>query len=262
MMRNPVISARDFDLVRVSAVRALKSRYRGSALGVLWSFASPLLMTTIYSAIFGTAFSAYYDNSIVRYLLSAFVGIAAITFFSQATGEALSSVVANGGLLNKIALPSWTFPIASVAANTFQQALTMFPALLIMSALVTHDPVRVILVPIVLAAFIIMIAGFALALSALFVFYRDMQYLWGIIAFILWMTSPVFYPAALVPAVVRPWVLVNPVGSAISALRTVTIDRGPIDVAAMATFGAIAVGCAVAGAVVFARTRSQFMDLL
>src|ERR1700738_5063653 len=94
--------ARFVELVRISALRSLKVRYRGSALGVIWSLANPVLMTAVYSAIFGTAFSRYYGGSVSRYILSAFVGIVAVTFFQMANGEARGSVVANGCLLHKI----------------------------------------------------------------------------------------------------------------------------------------------------------------
>ena len=66
---------RNIQLVRISAFRALKVRYRGTALGILWSFDDPVLMTAVYTAIFGTAFSKYYDGSVTRYVLSAFIGL-------------------------------------------------------------------------------------------------------------------------------------------------------------------------------------------
>jgi ABC-type polysaccharide/polyol phosphate export permease len=251
-----------FDIIRMSAIRQLKARYRGTFLGVLWSFANPLLMTALYATLFGTAFRAYYGGSTSRYVFSAFVGVLVATFFSQATAEALTSVVTNGGLLNKIAIDSETFPIASIAANTFQQAITTFPLIIILTAIATHDPLRVILAPILLAALIALVAGFGLALSALYVFFRDLANLWQVIGFILWMTSPVFYPAALVPERVRPWFEINPIGLAIMALRDVSIGRGPIDLRLIAAFIVVSVVFLIAGHIIFRAKRHQFMDLL
>jgi ABC-type polysaccharide/polyol phosphate export permease len=246
----------------MSAIRQLKTRYRGTFLGVLWSFGNPILMTALYTILFGTAFASYYGGSVVRYVFSAFVAILVVTFFQQSTAEALVSVVANGGLLNKIAVDPETFPIAAIAANVFQQAITTFPVVMILAVVITHDPVRVLLVPVVLAALVALVAGFALALSALFVFFRDLSYLWGVLSFIFWMTSPVFYPAALVPERVRPWFQINPVGLAIGALRDVALGRGPIDVLLIGKFVAVAVIFAVAGHAVFRWNRRRFMDLL
>ncbi len=253
---------RQFDIVRMSAIRQLKTRYRGTFLGVLWSFANPILMTGLYTVLFGTAFSSYYGGSVPRYVFSAFVGVLVVTFFSQATSEALVSVVSNGSLLNKISVDPETFPIAAIAANAFQQAITTFPIIMVLAAVITRDPVRVALVPVVLVALTAMVAGFGLALAALFVFFRDLSHLWGVISFIFWMTSPVFYPAALVPAGVRPWFEVNPLGLAIAALRDVSLGHGSIDVVLMGKFFLMSAVFLIIGHGVFRAKRRHFMDLL
>ena len=246
----------------MSAIRLLKTRYRGTSLGILWSFANPLLLTGLYTLIFGTAFASYYGGSISRYVFSAFVGVAVVIFFSQATTEALTTVVGNGALLNKIALDPETFPIAALAANAFQQLTTTFPVVMLLSAFLTHDPIRVLLVPVVFAGVLLLCTGFGLTLATLYVFFRDLLYLWGIIGFIIWMTCPVFYPAALVPAGVRPWLTMNPVGMGIGALREVALGRGPIDYGLVGQFLVVAVACAVIGHTVFRAMQRDFMDLL
>lgn len=237
-------------------------RYRGTAFGVLWSFANPLLMTLIYTGIFGTAFRRYYDGSLVRYLVSAFVGLVVVSFFLSATNDALPSIVNAGSLMNKIAIPPIVFPIASVAANLFQQLVTTFPILFVLSIVLTHDPVRVVLVPVVLVAVVLLSTGFALGLAALFVFFRDLPHLWQVAGFILWLSSPLFYPIQLVPPQARIWFAINPIGEAIAAIREVTIARGPLDPAPILfTLGAALVALAL-GSWIFRATRNDFMDLL
>jgi homopolymeric O-antigen transport system permease protein len=260
--RFPARARRQVELVRVSALRQLKARYRGTTLGVLWSFANPLLMTALYTLIFGTAFASYYNGSTSRYVFSAFVGVVVVTFFTQSTSEALGTVVANGGLLNKISLDPETFPIAAIAANAYQQALTTFPLILILSAALTHDPRRIALVPVVLCGIVALCAGAGLALAALYVFFRDLSYLWGVAAFVIWMTCPVFYPAALVPVAVRPFLSVNPVGLGIGALREVTLGIGPIDYGAIAGFLFAALVSVAVGHALFRTLRHEFMNLL
>lgn len=253
---------RQADLVRMSAIRQLKARYRGTALGVLWSFANPLLMTALYTVVFGAAFASYYGGSTSRYVFSAFVGVVVVTLFMQATAEALPAVAVNGGLLNKIALDPETFPVAAIAANVFQQTVTTFPIIVVLSAVLTHDPIRLVLVPVVLAGVVALSTGFGLALSALYVFFRDLSYLWGVLGFIIWITCPVFYPAAFVAARVRPWVDTNPVGIGIAALREVTLGHGPVDYGLIGTFMVVAAFFAVAGHAIFRALRRDFMDLL
>jgi ABC-type polysaccharide/polyol phosphate export permease len=252
---------RDLELIRITALRVLKVRYRGTALGVLWSFANPILMTLLYTAIFGTAFASYYGSRAL-YVLSAFVGITVVTYFLQATGEGLTAVVASGSLLNKIAMPSAIFPISSVMANTFQQCFTTFPVLLIVTAVVTRDPVHVVLVAVMLCAIVALTLGFSLALSALYVFFRDLPHLWAIVGFVLWLTSPVFYPAALVPAGVRAWLGVNPVGQSMNVLRELVIVKGPVQWGAVGMALLLALAVLLVGAAIFRATRDDFMDLL
>lgn len=254
--------ARIAGIVQIAALRSLKVRYRGSAIGILWSFSNPVLMTVMYTVVFGTAFLQYFDHSIVRYLLYVFVGLSVVTFFIGATSEALPTVVVNGGLLNKIALPPAVFPLASVAANLFQQVCTTFPVVFIISIVVTHDPVRVLLVPVVLAGFALLTTGFALALAALYVFFRDLSYLWSVGSFMLWMTSPLFYPAQVASERVRVWFHLNPVGIELGALREVALGTGPLDLGLIATALLTGIAACVLGALVFARTRPGFMDLV
>jgi ABC-type polysaccharide/polyol phosphate export permease len=251
-------------LIRISALRNLKVRYRGSALGVLWSFANPLLMTAVYTMVFGMSpvFGRYYGGSVANYVLSAFVGLVVVTFFLAGTTEALTSIVASGGLLNKIAIPPAVFPLSAVSANVFQQAVTTFPIVLIVAVLVTHDPVRAALVPVMLLTLVALTTGFGLALATLFVFFRDLPHFWAIAGFILWLTSPLFYPTEMAPATVRPWLSVNPVGIQMSALREVAIHTGPLNgglivAAVLSSAAALAIG-----ALLFVTLRRDFMDLL
>jgi ABC-type polysaccharide/polyol phosphate export permease len=159
-------------------------------------------------------------------------------------------------------MPREVFPIASVAANTFQQCCTTFPVLLVLGIAVTHSPVRVALAAVVLAAIVAMTAGFSLALAALYVFFRDLPHVWAIIGFVLWLTSPVFYPAALVPDAVRAYIGINPVGMAMSTLRDLIVVRGPIPWSAVGVTLVTSLAIVVVGAAVFRALRDDFMDLL
>jgi ABC-type polysaccharide/polyol phosphate export permease len=253
---------RMLELVRMTAVRSLKVRYRGTALGVLWSFANPIMMTAVYTTIFGTAYRQYYGGSIVRYVLAAFVGLVVVSFFLGGTSEALASVVGNGTLLNKIAVPPAVFPMAAVASNVFQQAVTTFPLLFVMSIFVTHDALRAVLVPVVLLGLVLLTTGFGLALSAVYVFFRDLPHLWAIAGFVLWITSPLFYPAEIAPAAIRPWFAINPVANEIAALRDVVTGTGPVHM--LPVLGSLVAGVIAfaLGSAVFASVRREFMDLL
>ena len=119
---------RYLELLQILVERNLKGRYRGSFLGVYWSLLNPLIMTGIYTAIFGAAFASFYGSA-RNYMLAAFTGLLVINFFTAATNQALASVVSSGGLMNKIRLPISVFPLSMILSNVFQFVVGPLPLL-------------------------------------------------------------------------------------------------------------------------------------
>lgn len=250
------------DLIVVNAVRSLKVRYRGSILGIYWSLSNPLLMTAVYTAIFGATFAGYYDNSVVNYVLACFTGLSFLNFFAGASSMALPTVVQNGGLLNKLALPPSLFPVSTVAAATFQLFVGVFPLLVVVSLVISHSIVNAVALLIPALALIMLTLGYALAASALYVYFRDLPYLYELIVFVMWITSPIFYPAAVVPAAVRRYLVYNPLTAIIESARQIVLtgDRPSLHLMGAAVFAGV-VALAV-GAAVYAALRRGFMDLV
>jgi lipopolysaccharide transport system permease protein len=258
----PITWKRYRDLVIVNAVRALKVRYRGSILGVYWSLSNPLLMTAVYTMIFGSAFSSYYNNSIADYVLACFTGLAFLSYFSGATSMALPTVVSSGGLLNKIAIPPGVFPIATVAAATFQLCVGVLPLLAIVTFVISHNPLNIVALAVPALALVMLALGFALGVSSLYVYFRDLAYLYELIIFMMWITSPIFYPAAVVPAAVRKYLIYNPLTAIIESVRQIVLtgDRPSLHLMAAALLAGTVV--LAIGASIYAALRRGFMDLL
>jgi ABC-2 type transport system permease protein/lipopolysaccharide transport system permease protein len=252
---------RYLDLLTLMAERILKVRYRGSHLGVLWSLSNPLLMTVVYTLIFGAVYASEY-GSIGGYVLAVFTGLAVLSFFSSATSQALGGIVSSGPLLNKIALPYSLFPIGYVAANTFQFAITSLPLLVAVTLWQTHSLTHAVAIFGPLLALLAITTGFSLILASLYVFFRDLPYLYEVFVFILYITSPIFYPAKLVPAQIRTYVALNPLAIIVEDLRRIALSPGPI--AWEAVFAPMAAGAVLLGVGIAAYMllRNEFMDLL
>lgn len=251
-----------WELLQVLIARNLKIRYRGSFLGVYWSLLNPLLMTGVYTAIFGTAFASYYGNSIANYVLAVFTGLVVINFFSASTTQALWSVVNNGALLNKIYLPVSVFPLSLVSANIFQFAVGALPLLILVTLINSRSLVNVLLLLLPLVGLVLVCTGISLLISALFVFFRDLPYFYELIVFMLWLSSPIFYPAAIVPVSVKPFLMLNPLLPVIESIRQIALSGTPPDFYLIAysllsgtLFLAIGLSC-------FRWWRHSFMDLL
>ena len=253
---------RYFEIVLVLAARYVKVRYRGSALGIFWSVLNPRIMTCVYTVVFGHAFRGAFGGSTWDYLFAVFVGLSSMNYFSSSTSQALQSVVSNGLLLNKMRLPAAAFPVATILSNTLQLALGILPILLIVAIFVGHNPLGAPLILIPLAALVLLALGAALAVSALYVFFRDIPYLYELFVFIVFVATPVFYPLSIISARFIPYFRLNPLTAIIGELRLIAI-RGsiPSPVALLETLalGAIVLG---AGGALFARMSPRFMDYL
>jgi lipopolysaccharide transport system permease protein len=250
------------EILHVLVGRNLKVRYRGSFLGVYWSLLSPIIMTGIYTAIFGTTFSVYYNNSILNYVMGAFTGLVVINFFSSSTSQALVSVVQNGPLLNKIRLPISVFPLSVVAANTFQLIVGVFPVLGVMTFITSKSFLNVIALPIPFIALIFVCWGIGLLISALFVFFRDLPYFYELLVFVLWMSSPIFYPSAIVPDSVKPYINLNPLAPIIDSLRQIVLSQSSPDLMLIGRALLSGLVFAILGLVCFRSWQPKFMDLL
>ena len=250
------------ELLHVLVSRNLKVRYRGSFLGVYWSLLNPLIMTGLYTAIFGATFASYYDNSILNYMLAALTGLVVINFFSASTSQALSSVVANGSLLNKIRLPVSIFPVSMIAANVFQFAVGTLPLLAVMTLVNSRSLVNLLALFFPFLALVLVSMGVGFLMSALYVFFRDLPYFYELVSFMIWISSPVFYPSAIVPPQVKPFLRLNPLAPIIESLRQITLSGAPPDLSLV--WGALLSGIIILsiGWTCFQLWRHKFMDLL
>ena len=253
---------RYIELLQIISSRTLKTRYRGSVLGVYWSLSNPIIMTGVYAVIFGAAFRSYYGNSLVKYGLATFAGLAMLNFFSATSTQALSSVVVNGSLLNKVRLPMSVFPVSVVAANLFQFMVGTFPALCLITVFSTHRLLNVVALVVPSVALILVSIGFSLVTSALYVFFRDLPYMYELVLFVIWISSPIFYPAALVQSKVRPLLAFNPIIYIVESIRQIATTPAPPDVQLMLASLASGIVCCGLGVIAFVSLRKSFMDLL
>lgn len=250
------------ELLMVLMRRNLKRRYRGSFLGIYWSLLNPLVMTGLYTAIFGATFAEYYNNSALNYVLAAFTGLIVINFFSSSTAQALASVVENGGIVNKIRLPLFIFPLSTIGANVFQLLMGAFPLLVVITLIISRSPLNVAALFLPIIGLILVCTGVGMLMSALYVFFRDLSYFYELLTFLLWISSPIFYPVEIVPQNVKQFLIFNPILPIIESIRQISLSGEPPELTLIVhslVSGAIVL---TIGATAFSYWRSQFMDLL
>ena len=250
------------ELLIVLIRRNLKRRYRGSFLGIYWSLLNPLVMTGLYTAIFGATFAQYYNNSALNYVLAAFTGLIVINFFSSSTAQALASVVENGGIVNKIRLPLFIFPLSTIGANVFQLLMGAFPLLVVITLLISKSLLNAAALLLPILGLILVCTGVGMLMSALYVFFRDLSYFYELLTFLLWISSPIFYPVEIVPESVTRFLIFNPILPIIESIRQISLSGNLPDLTLIAHSLISGLIVLAIGTVAFSSWRSQFMDLL
>jgi ABC-type polysaccharide/polyol phosphate transport system ATPase subunit/ABC-type polysaccharide/polyol phosphate export permease len=195
--------------------RDLKTKYRRSALGFMWSVLNPLGMMVVLTIVFSTVFQQAIPNFPV-YLMC---GQLTFNFFNEASNMAMTSVLDNAPLIKKVYVPKYLFPLSRVCSSLVNM-LTSFVALMIV-ILITRTPITW---TIFLSVFPICFAtlfslGIGLILSVVVVTFRDMKHLYSVITTAWLYLTPVFYPISMLPDSVAVIVRNNPLTLIVEILR-------------------------------------------
>ena len=161
--------------------RDFKKKYKRTYLGMLWSLISPLLTLLILTMIFKSFFGAKTEH----YTIYVFCGNIIFAFFSDATNGAMSALLSNAEVFSKVNVPKYLFLLSKVVSSLINFSLTfgVFIIFCVIDRISFGWNFLALIIPI--ASLIIFNVGVGLILSALYVFFRDVQYLWGVFTMLL-----------------------------------------------------------------------------
>ena len=207
------------NLLKELVRRDVKTKYRRSVLGMLWSVLNPLGMMIIMSIVFSHVFRSNIENFPV-YLMC---GQVIFNFYNEASTVAMSSVLGNASLIKKVYVPKYLFPVSKVC-SCFVNLVTSFIALVIVIvATGTKLSWTALLVFIPVIYVFVFSLGMGLMLSALVVTFRDLQHLYGILITAWMYMTPIFYPVDMLPEWVANLVRLNPLANFIEMFRDVVM---------------------------------------
>jgi ABC-2 type transport system permease protein len=180
--------------------RDLKSRYKDSALGFVWTLIRPLTQLFIYYVVIGKFLSA--ERGIPEFAIYVFTGLTAYGLFSEVIGGGTASIVGNSGLIKKIYLPREVFPLASVGSALFN-FLIQFVIILVATAALGSFPATPDFIYFIPSFLVLLVysTAFGLLLSAVNVYLRDVQYLVEVILLLALWASPVVYSWSMVKGI-------------------------------------------------------------
>jgi lipopolysaccharide transport system permease protein len=194
--------AHHLPLYRNLVRREVRQRYRGSALGLLWTLITPAIMVGAYSLVFKFLLGIEIEN----YSLFLFLGLAVWTFFLGGAQIAAGSLVANAGLVTKVSFPRQTVPLAAMTGNAFTAGAMFLIALPLCLILTQGSRAPVVILPLLIALLAMITAGFGLLLSAINVYFRDVEHILAAIGLPWIFVSPIFYSFDTVSGLEgRPW---------------------------------------------------------
>lgn len=242
-------------LIKQLVSRDFKTKYKRSVLGILWSFLNPLLTMMVQYIVFSTLFKSDIPN-FAMYLL---IGIVCFNFFSEATSMSLMSIIGNSALITKVYVPKYIYPLTRVMSSTINFLLALIPLFVVMLA--TGEPIRpsILLLPVGIICLFSIALGIGMLLSSAMVFFRDTQFLWGVVS-MLWMyATPIFYPESIIPANFMLIYKMNPLYHVIRFIRIILIDGISPEPKAYLLMILISVIPLAIGVFVFKKTQDKFV---
>ncbi len=242
-------------MIKQLVSRDFKTKYKRSVLGMFWSFLNPLLTMVVQYVVFSTIFRGDIENYPV-YLLSASI---LFTFFTESVGGGLLAIVGNASLIKKVYVPKYIYPVTKVLSTSVNLVISLVPLLAVI--LITGERINraYLLIPYILICLIVFSTGMALILSSLMVFFRDVQFLWGIVS-LLWMyATPMFYPESIIPDRFRFVLDFNPMYHYISFFRNIILNYSSPQMSEYVYCTAFSVIICAVGALIFSRTQKKFV---
>ena len=236
--------------------RDFKTKYKRSVLGVFWSFLNPLLTMLVQYAVFSRLFKFDIENYPV-YLLT---GIVFFNNFSDSTNQAMMAIVGNAQLITKVYVPKYIYPVTKVLSTSINLLFSLIPLLLVVLITGAKITPTLILLPIGVLAILLITIGIAFAVSAGMVFFRDIQFLWGVFIMIWMYATPIIYPIDILKdSFMYPMQKLNPMYHYITFFRTILIDGvSPEPASYLICFG-FAILALFIGGLIFKKTQDRFV---
>lgn len=254
------------ELILKMTHREIIGRYRGSMIGLAWSFFNPLLMLMVYTFVFSVVFNAKWgteaSDSKGEFAVILFTGMIIFNIFSECVNRAPGLMIANANYVKKIVFPLEVVPWVALGNAIFHALISLLILLLAQLLIIGHIPWTIITLPVVLLPFMASLMGAMWILAAVGVYIRDLGQLMGVITTVLMFTSPLFFPLSALPEAMQPYLALNPLAYFIEETRSVVIFGNLPSVRAFVLASCFSLLLLGIGFSFFQKTRKGFADVL
>jgi lipopolysaccharide transport system permease protein len=256
---------RNRGLVKASIKREVLGRYRGSVMGILWSFLNPLFMLTVYTFVFSVVFKARWNagsESKTEFALVLFAGLIVFNLFAECINRAPSLIVGNQNYVKKVVFPLEILPWVGLGAALFHSAVSLGVWLVAYFIFFGFPHATMLYLPLILLPFCLLIMGLSWALASLGVYLRDVGQFIGLLTTVLMFLSPIFYSASALPQAYRTLLYMNPLTPVIEQTRNALFWGKAPDFAMLGIYVISTSLIAWLGFAWFQKTRKGFADVL
>ncbi|MCB0153208.1 MAG: ABC transporter permease [Anaerolineae bacterium] len=267
---NPVAMLRSLwryrELIGQFTKRQVLARYKGSYLGLVWSFATPLATLLVYTFVFSVVFKARWEGAVTdshgEFALALFAGLIAFNIFSETTLTAPHMVVGNPNYVKKVVFPLEILPVATLGSavihSFFSLSILLVGTLLILGRL----PWTLVYLPLMYLPLILLCLGISWFFASLGVFIRDIGHLLGVAVQMLFFLTPIFYPISAIPENFRAYIYLNPLTFIVNHFRRVALFGQSPDWGEFVLFTLGALLVCLAGYVWFMKSKKTFADVV
>ncbi|WP_339808980.1 ABC transporter permease [Vreelandella sedimenti] len=254
------------NLIITMTKRDVAGRYRGSVLGLFWSFLNPVFMLLVYTFVFSVVFNARWgvseDETSTQFAVVLFAGLVVHSFFAEVLSKAPGLVLGSTNYVKKVVFPLEILPAIALGSAIFHTAISLLVLQFAYIAFTGIPPWTILLSPIVFFPLAVLSLGVAWMLAALGVYLRDIGQFIGVIITVLLFLSPIFFPIDRLPEEYQVLILLNPLTFIIEQAREVLIWGRLPDWKGLAVYTFFSTIFAWLGYAWFQKTRKGFADVL
>lgn len=247
--------------------REISQRYRGSALGIVWSFLIPLLMLIVYTFVFSVVFKARWgDQSVeenqINFAITLFSGLIVFNLFADLVSRAPTLILGNVNYVKKVIFPLEILPLVSLGVVLFHSFINLLVLLVVQIIYKGYIPVTALYLPLILLPLLLAGLGASWFLASLTVYIRDVAIATGVFISILLYMSAVFFPISVLPEDFQRLIRLNPLAVVIEESRNALIFGVPPKISELSVLFLLGIGIAISGLLWFQKTRKGFADVL
>lgn len=245
--------------------REVIGRYRGSFMGILWSFFNPVFMLAVYTFVFSVVFKARWSagsESRTEFALVLFAGMIVFNLFSECVNRAPGLILANVNYVKKVVFPLEILPVIAFGAAAFHLLVSLIVWLVFYVIFFGVPHLTLLLLPAVLLPLALFTLGLSWMLASLGVYLRDVGQIVGVITTALLFLSPIFYPVTALPVEYQTLLQLNPLTPVIEQTRQALVWGNAPDFGFWSLSMIAGVAIAWIGFAWFQKTRKGFADVL